>query len=112
MKTIPETEAGFQAAVIDLAQWHRWLVHHQRPGRNSDGSWRSQIQGNAGFPDLVLARDGRLVIAELKSEKGVVSPQQRTWLTCLDSVYRASAGIAETYLWRPRHWDEIESVLC
>lgn len=110
MKTIPELESGFQAAVIDLAQLRGWLVHHARPARTNDG-WRTPISGNAGFPDLVLARSGRLVVAELKSARGVVSSFQQSWLDCLGAVSRASAGVAEVHVWRPADWDEIERTL-
>ncbi len=51
----------------------------------------------SGFPDRVLVRE-RVIFAELKREKGVVSDHQREWLDGL-----AAAG-AEVYLWLPSTW--------
>ncbi len=52
----------------------------------------------AGFPDCVFAwRSGRVVYAELKSEKGRLTPDQRRWLD-----YLALSG-APVYVWRPEH---------
>lgn len=51
-----------------------------------------------GFPDLVLVRelpDPRVVFAELKGVRGVVSERQRAWIEIL-----RGAG-AEAYIWRP-----------
>jgi len=90
------TEAQWQRRVIDLAGWCGWLAYHPFDSRRS----------TAGWPDLALVRDGRLVLAELKSEAGRVSPEQRTWLAELSSV----AGV-ETYLWRPSDWPKVQKTL-
>ncbi len=58
----------------------------------------------SGFPDRVLVRE-RIIFAELKREKGVVTPGQVEWLNGL-----AAAG-AEVYLWRPSDLDEIALIL-
>lgn len=58
----------------------------------------------SGFPDRVLVRD-RVIFAELKREKGTVSPSQREWLDGL-----ASTG-AEVYVWKPSDLDEIAEIL-
>jgi hypothetical protein len=91
-------EKELTKAVAALAKdrgWHRYHTHR------SDFS-------PAGYPDETLVRDARLVIAELKSEGGKLSPQQEAWLEEL----RAVAGI-EVYLWRPSQWWDgtIERVL-
>lgn len=49
-----------------------------------------------GWPDLILARPGRLLAVELKSNRGSLRPEQRRWLDILQA-----AGV-ETYVWRPR----------
>lgn len=97
------TEAEFQSAVIEVARLRGWLVMHQRPAQIRPGRWATAIQGDAGFPDLVLARPrvGELVFAELKREKGRVSVMQRVWLRTL-----AATG-AEAYLWYPSDMPEI-----
>jgi hypothetical protein len=75
-------------------------------------------RGANGFPDLLMVRRGRMVIAELKREKGSrVAPAQQKWLDALALVaantpmvergYRA----IEVYLWRPSDWATIVKVL-
>lgn len=78
------TEAELQDAIIAAAHAHGWLVHHDRPMRSAKG-WRTGVQGDAGFPDLVLARAGAVLIIECKSERGRYEPGQDEWL-------RATAG--------------------
>jgi hypothetical protein len=42
--------------------------------------------GDPGFPDLVLAKHGRLYFFELKTEKGQLSPAQAAWFQELVNV--------------------------
>jgi len=95
-----QSEAQFQEAVIEFARLHGWLVHAERPAR-SDKGWRTPVQGDAGFPDLVLARGSVTLVWELKSEKGKRSPEQEKWWKALDSCT----------LVRPRDWPWIEEML-
>jgi hypothetical protein len=67
------------------------------------------MQGDPGFPDLVLARRGRVIFAELKSEKGHLTKEQASWLGHLSSVRGTIAP--EVYEWRPSDLPEIQSVL-
>ena len=102
------TEAQLQDSVIEMARAFQWMVAHFRPAMTDQG-WRTAVQGDgAGFPDLVLVRATRAIFAELKSEKGRVSPAQEAWLDRL----RAVPGI-EVYVWRPTDWSsgEVEEVL-
>ena len=85
LPTAPITEKQFQSAVLKLARHTGWLCYHTFDSRRSQ----------PGFPDLVMVRDGEIVFAELKSEKGKLTDAQRRWLTDLDM-----AG-AETHVWRP-----------
>ena len=64
------TEREFQRAVVELARLMGWRVHHTRPALTRAGEWRTPIQGDAGFPDLVLCRPPRLILAELKRNAG------------------------------------------
>ena len=89
--------------VVDLAHLRGWRCHHDRPARTDKG-WRTAIQGDKGFPDLVLARKGRVIFAELKSETGKTTHQQNAWLAHLGHD-------VEVYLWRPRDLDHIAQVL-
>lgn len=106
MKSVArQSEADFTAQVLELARIRGWRRAHFRPARTAKG-WRTAVQGDGvGFPDLVLIRGSRLVVAELKTNRGRVRPEQSEWLAAF-----VTAG-AETYLWRPSDWPEIEEVL-
>jgi hypothetical protein len=89
-------EATFKNSVIDIATRYGWFVHHDLPAMNKRGQWATHIQGNSGFPDLVLVSPkGVLVFAELKTEVGVVRKTQEKWLERLDK-----AGVI-VQVWRP-----------
>ena len=113
------TEAQFQTRIIDRARALGWWVHHDRPARKGDGSWSTPIQGDAGFPDLVLVRMGRVIFAEIKTEKGRLRLEQREWLTELsgtpweDNIWDRSLALVEyeVYLWRPSDTPRIEEIL-
>ena len=106
MTAIALTEAQFQEQVIDLARLAGWRVAHFRTARTAKG-WRTPVAADgAGFPDLLLARGGCLLIAELKSEQGRLSTEQRAWLISL----RAVPGI-DVRVWRPSDWPVIQQTL-
>jgi hypothetical protein len=56
------------------------------------------MTGHRGFPDLVLARHGRVLLAELKADGGRLGPGQPEWLAALGDHGR---------LWRPTQWDAV-----
>ena len=90
-----ETEKGFQGWVLEYATLMGWESHHQR--------W--SIQSASGWPDLVLCRPPRLVIAELKTARGKLSTAQDGWLE------RLGRCAVEVYLWRPSDRDRIVVIL-
>jgi len=100
------TEREFQRAVVELARLMGWRVHHTRPALTRAGEWRTPIQGDAGFPDLVLCRPPRLILAELKRVGGKPTAEQQAWLEAL----QACAGV-ECYLWTPADWDAVARTL-
>jgi len=100
------TEREFQRAVVELARLMGWRVHHTRPALTQRGRWLTPIQGDAGFPDLVLCRPPRLIVAELKRVGGKPTAEQQGWLDAL----HACAGV-ECYLWTPADWDAIVRML-
>ena len=103
---LKQSEPAFQAAVIHLAKLKGWRVAHFRPALDRRGKWSTAVAGDGvGFPDLVLVRGARLVIAELKSERGRVEPEQRAWL----DAWRATG--AEVYVWSPSDFPTIEEAL-
>ena len=68
------TEDELLQAITEAATLYGWRWTHTR---RSD---KAQIMGHAGVPDLLLVREGRVLFFELKSEKGITTPDQRTWL--------------------------------
>ena len=101
------TEAQFQKQVIDLAQLWGWRVAHFRPARTATG-WRTPVSADgAGFPDLVIAKGGLLIFAELKTKTGRMSPAQTLWLDALGPTTQARL----VTLWRPADWPAIERAI-
>lgn len=94
-------EWAFQENVKDLAKKLGWAVHHVSPHMVRQNVYRSDTPG---WPDLTLIRrhstHTELIFAELKTNTGRVDERQKHWLSIL-------SGAAETYLWRPMHWDLI-----
>lgn len=124
------SEAQFQEKVVTRARAKGWQVHHARPAYSKDGDRvMTPIQGDPGFPDLVLARSRRLIIAELKAEKRILAASQREWFMhmCGDGAgrsptrqikesilvgnFKASETALLVTVWRPSDWPEICEVL-
>jgi hypothetical protein len=100
------TEREFQSSVIDFARACGWRVFHVHDSRRQVAPGRFVGDRDAaGFPDLVLVREGRLLFAELKSPEGRLSQSQRQWLQALDMTG------AEVAIWRPDEWPAIETTL-
>ena len=72
------TEDELLTAITGAAARYGWLAHHVR---RSD---KALQQGNPGFPDLVLARDGDVLFVECKRMGGKLRPGQGEWLLALD----------------------------
>jgi hypothetical protein len=88
-------EGEFQDSLIAYAESLGWLVYHTFDSRRSVH----------GFPDLILLRGHRQVVAELKSERGTLSADQDKWQRAfLDTG-------CQVYIWRATDWEEIERVL-
>ncbi len=87
----PITEKDFRQAILDLCRYTGWKYYF---------SWTS-IHSPAGFPDLLLVRGSELIAAELKSERGRVTPAQQGWIDAL-----SRAGI-EVHVWRPADFNAI-----
>lgn len=92
-------EREFTKAVLDIATIHKWLCTH-----NSDSR---KTLGDAGVPDLMLAKDGRLIFAELKVPPNRLTESQKVWMARLSE---AGAPV-EVYLWTPSDMDTIIAVL-
>lgn len=91
------SEDGLKAAVMHLAKIRGWRIVHIRPAKVGD-KWMTPYEGDSGLPDLIMARAGRVLLAELKSHTGRATPAQKAWL--------AAAG-ENGRLWGPAQWDQI-----
>ena len=103
-----ETEAEFQSAVVDLAHQRHWLIHHCRPCLNERGKYQTAIQGDKGFVDLVMARRGRIIFWELKtdSKRSTTTPDQDRWLTELTMIGDRCPDV-DARVMRPSDWEQI-----
>ena len=90
-------EATLLGRIRRRALDHGYLVYH---------TWRSD-KSAPGFPDLVLAKPGRLILAECKSATGKLTQAQHQWL----AILRQSISGLEVYEWHPQQWPEIMDVL-
>jgi hypothetical protein len=98
-----ELEKDFQRWVIDVAHLYGWRIAHFRPARTARGTWITPMQGDPGWPDLVLARQCEVILAELKRVGERPTAEQWTWLRVL-----ASVPTNEVYVWTPTHRAYIE----
>src|SRR5205823_10582265 len=68
---------------------------------------RTQHWGtDTGFPDVLMLRGGRLLVAECKCGSGRKRKDQRVWLDAFESVFDC-----EVYEWRPEDGDAIRELL-
>jgi hypothetical protein len=74
------TEEELLTVIVEAAEMFHWRVHHDR---RSD---LARQQGNAGFPDVVLARRGVVRFLELKSDRGQLSTEQFAWSLSLPAL--------------------------
>ncbi len=80
------TEKELRASIVRAAREFGWRCFF---------SWTS-IHSPKGFPDLCMVRGDRLLFAELKTDKGKLTEDQKVWLADL-----TMSGKAEVYVWRP-----------
>jgi hypothetical protein len=103
------TEEQFSTQVESLLNMFGWHWAHFRPARTEKG-WRTAISGmGKGFPDYICLRGERMVIMELKSEKGKVSPEQKAWYDKFieSRQHYVKGDFPEVYIWRPVDFDSI-----
>ena len=103
------SEKDFQNAVVGLAKTCGWRVAHFRPAQMQSGRWATAMQGDPGFPDLVLAGRGRVLFVELKRDLSAKSyrltPAQIEWGNAI------GRGGGDWHVWRPEDWPDIQRLL-
>jgi len=100
------TENELQNNILDLAKIFHWRRAHFRPAMTKHG-WRTPVQADGkGFPDLVLLKPPRLILAEVKRQDTKPNEHQLEWLHDFAEV----PGV-EVYTWKPLDWDEIVATL-
>lgn len=88
------TEAECQRTILAAAKLAGWRCHAERTSRTASGSYATAIQGDAGFPDLVLVKGSTLLFVELKRDKtGKMGPGQDEWIDALDNVAGVQAMV-------------------
>ena len=92
------TEAELTRSIVAAAKELGYKVYF---------TWRS-IHSPAGYPDLTMTRNGKLLIWEAKSAKGVVKPAQQEWLDALGQVPGVDARVV-----RPADLEQAyEALIC
>ncbi|MFA5048910.1 MAG: hypothetical protein WC516_07855 [Patescibacteria group bacterium] len=98
------SEESFQRTVIDLAHTYGYKVAHFRKARKSNGDWITPVGADGkGWLDLILAnKDKRdFIVAELKSEDGKMTKEQKMWFGTLKQCCHS------VYVWRPSDYEDI-----
>ncbi|HNG24549.1 MAG TPA: hypothetical protein PLC03_11345 [Microthrixaceae bacterium] len=94
------SEAEWQRQVTALARRCGWLVFHVADSRRQVGARLVGDRGIAGWPDLTLVHpDHGLIFAELKAERGRLTPLQRDTLSALATA--TDGDRTRVHVWRP-----------
>lgn len=111
-------EGDLQAAIIGLCQRMGHLVFHDPDARRCRHCGQMQFDKRVrGFPDLMIVRMPKrglrgpwLILAELKTERGQLSTEQRVWRTYLSVAAKLCPGVLYA-VWRPHDWPMIQRLL-
>lgn len=87
------TERDYQAAIVDLARTLGYRVKHDMPGRTKNGRWVTPVT-EKGWPDLVMWRPPRLLMAEVKGRATGLTTEQ------VETLRELSYCGVEVYVWR------------
>ncbi len=90
------SEESLLQAITDALTLYGWRWTHSR---RSD---KALTMGHAGVPDVIAARDGRVLFLELKSQNGALSADQWAWLHELPNSRDCSWQVV-----RPADLDEL-----
>ena len=99
------SERDFQKQIEDALTLFSWRWVHFRTSIGHKGRYQTAMRGNKGFPDIMAVRSETVIYAELKSEKGTLSDDQRAWA---DDLRDAGETV---YCWHPSDIDSIIEIL-
>ncbi len=89
------TSYDLQREVLSLLQRHGFLRAHFRAAIDRSGNWTTPFTGDKGFPDIAATDGTDVLFAELKSERGRLTEDQKTWIGLLKTT------TAAVHVWRP-----------
>lgn len=106
MKPFTISEEQWQTQFVQLASLHGWQHMHVRRSRARKDQWATTTSVS-GWPDLTLWNETqrRLIVVELKSDRGTASADQRKVLCSLEA-----AGVP-AFVLRPRDLDVARRIL-
>lgn len=91
------SEENLLSCVLDLARLLGLRTAHFRPALTDKG-WRTPVAGDGkGWPDLIIV-GSRLIVRELKAERGNTTAEQVAWFAAL-----RAAGV-DVAIWKPNDW--------
>lgn len=94
------SERDLAATIIEAAEALGWKVYAVLDTRTP------AKRTSKGWPDLAMIKGPKMIMAELKSQEGVVSADQQGWLDALKRVRRLRVA-----LWRPSDMASIMELL-
>lgn len=100
------TEREFAKQVEHLLHLFGWRWCHFEPAVRQSGQWATPLSGMKGLPDYVAVRRGEILFAEIKGDRGRLSPDQAEWLDELRNVRTVRAE-----LWYPEDLPEVKDIL-
>ncbi len=132
--TQPKISEGDLASQVEsLLNIYHWQWIHIRPARvlrHGKETYETSYSGHKGFLDYLCLRPPRIIVFELKNEKGELTPEQKEWYRLWEECQKVitlgpldiSGAVAalgminpipilylpEVYLWRP---SDIETVI-